>query len=165
MKKIIVLGCPGSGKSFFAKRLHGITGIPLYHLDNIWLRADGTHISREDFDGILQGILNTDAWIIDGDYSRTYEVRLAACDTAVFLDFSEEQCVRGITGRVGKERGDCPFTADTLDGKLLNEVRKYRSEKRPRLVELLEKYKDKEIITFYTREDSDRWLEQKEKEK
>ena len=33
--KIIVLGCPGSGKSTFSKKLHELTQLPLIHLDNV----------------------------------------------------------------------------------------------------------------------------------
>lgn len=49
-KKIIVIGCPGSGKSTFSKKLHAITGLPLFHLDNINWNSDKSHISREEFD-------------------------------------------------------------------------------------------------------------------
>jgi adenosyl cobinamide kinase/adenosyl cobinamide phosphate guanylyltransferase len=53
MQKVLVLGCAGSGKSTFAARLHDLSGLPLYHLDNVWWKADRTHISREDFDSKL----------------------------------------------------------------------------------------------------------------
>ena len=49
MRKIIIIGCPGSGKSYFAKKLHDKTGIPLYYLDMLWHNLDKTHISREKF--------------------------------------------------------------------------------------------------------------------
>ena len=66
MKKIIVIGCMGSGKSTFAEKLHRKTKIPLFHLDNIWWKADRTHISREEFDSELNRIMQGDSWIIDG---------------------------------------------------------------------------------------------------
>ena len=108
MKKIIVLGCSGSGKSTFAIKLHEKLGLPLYHLDNIWWKADRTHISREEFDEKLDGLTKLDSWIIDGDYSRTYEKRIVACDTIFFLDYSEDVCMDGIAGRVGQKRPDMP---------------------------------------------------------
>lgn len=85
MKKIIVIGCMGSGKSTFAEKLHRKTKIPLFHLDNIWWKADRTHISREEFDSELNRIMQGDSWIIDGDYNRTYAVRFEKCDTVIFL--------------------------------------------------------------------------------
>ena len=56
MKKIIVLGCSGSGKSTFAIKLHEKLGLPLYHLDNIWWKDDRTHMSREEFDEKLDAV-------------------------------------------------------------------------------------------------------------
>lgn len=83
MQKAIIVGCPGSGKSTLSRKIHTLTGLPLYHLDNIFWKADKTHISREEFDGKLAEILHRDSWIFDGDYNRTYEPRIAACDTVM----------------------------------------------------------------------------------
>ena len=58
MKRAIVLGCSGSGKSTFSIQLHNLTGLPLYHLDNIWWNSDRTHISREEFDLKLNELVN-----------------------------------------------------------------------------------------------------------
>lgn len=49
MKKIIVIGCPGSEKTTFAEKLNKCTGLPLFYLDAIWHKPYRTHISREDF--------------------------------------------------------------------------------------------------------------------
>ena len=83
MKKIIVIGCSGSGKTTFSQKLCEKTGIQLFHLDAIWHRSDKTHISREEFDKRLGEILALDSWIIDGNYSRTLEHRIAAHRYAV----------------------------------------------------------------------------------
>ena len=50
MKKVIIIGCPGAGKSTFARKLKDRTGLPLFYLDMIWHKADGTNISRDEFD-------------------------------------------------------------------------------------------------------------------
>ena len=50
MKKIIVIGCPGSGKTTFSLKLAEKIKLPLFHLDAIWHKPDRTHITREEFD-------------------------------------------------------------------------------------------------------------------
>ena len=156
--KIIILGCAGSGKSTLAKKLQMRTGLPLVHLDNVWWKPDGTHIGREEFDNKLQSLLQGDEWIIDGDYSRTYERRFLACDTVVFLDYSEEDCMRGICERVGKARDDIPWVGHSLDPELADQVRRYRNENRPKVYALMEKYPDKRVFVFRSKDEAQDWL-------
>lgn len=156
--KIIVLGCSGSGKSVFARKLREKTGLPLIHLDNIWWRPDRTHITREEFDLRLGALLRGDRWILDGDYSRTYEPRIKACDTVIFLDYGEAVAMAGITGRVGRQRADIPWTEGTLDPELVELVRNYQAKNRPALLALLAQYPEKRLIRFTTRQEADAWL-------
>ena len=158
-EKIIILGSSGSGKSTFAKSLQQKTGLPLIHLDNVWWKPDRTHIPRDEFDRRLEALLAGDEWIIEGDYSRTWEFRIRACDTVVFLDYPEELCLRGITERVGQARPDIPWTEKSLDPELVDLVRRYRGEKRPALLGLFGKYPEKDLIVFYSRQEADKWLE------
>ena len=157
-EKILVLGCPGSGKSTFSVKLREITGVPLIHLDNVWWNPDRTHVSREEFDLRLAAILAGERWILDGDYSRTYETRIAACDTVIFLDFPEAECMAGIQERVGKTRPDIPWTEQTLDPELAAQVQRYRAENRPALLSLFSKYPEKQTIVFCSRAEADAWL-------
>ena len=156
--KILVLGCSGSGKSVFAGKLQQKTGLPLIHLDNIWWRRDRTHISREEFDLRLAALLRGDRWILDGDYSRTYEPRIKACDTVIFLDCGEDVAMAGITGRVGQQRPDIPWTEAELDPELVDLVRNYQTKNRPVLLALLERYPDKERLIFQSRAEAESWL-------
>ena len=156
--RIIVLGCPGSGKSTFARALAARTGLPLIHLDSVWWRADGSHISRDEFDRALAGLLAGEQWIMDGDYSRTYEVRLRAADTVIFLDYPEDVCMAGIVGRVGEERPDMPWTESTLDPELVAMVKNYARDNRPVLLDLLRRYADRQVLVFTDRTRADRWL-------
>ena len=159
MKRILVVGCPGSGKSTFAKKLHEYTGLPLTHLDNVWWKEDRTHITREEFDRRLQALLQGGAWILDGDYSRTYEARIRAADTVIFLDFAEEECLNGVLSRLGTRRTDIPWTEDRPDPELIRRVRAYREENRPKLYDLFGQYPDKNLLVFHTRAEADAWLD------
>lgn len=52
MKKIIIIGCPGSGKSTFSKALRNLTGLSLYHLDMLKWNSDKTTVSKRVFEGL-----------------------------------------------------------------------------------------------------------------
>ena len=159
MKKVIVIGCPGSGKTTFAEKLHDKTGLPLYYLDAIWHKPDKTHISRDDFDARLGEILALDAWIIDGNYSRTLERRMAACDTVILFDLPTSVCLEGATSRLGKGRYDMPWIDTELDPKLKAEIEEFGSNNLPVIHSLLDKYKDvREIVIFKSRKDADEFI-------
>lgn len=160
MKKIIVIGCPGSGKSYFSKKLKDILNYPIYHLDLIWNKPDKTTISREEFDSILNKIFLEDTWIMDGNYQRTLEMRINACDTIILLDFDLEVSLEGATSRVGQQRDDMPWKEEALSEEFKNKILSFREEKLPEIYKLLDKYKDeKEIIIFKNREESNNYLD------
>jgi adenylate kinase family enzyme len=161
MRKVIIIGCSGSGKSYFARKLRDKTGLPLYHLDNIWWRSDGTNIERVEFDSILGELLGRDEWIIDGNYKRTMERRMDACDTVFFFDLPTEVCLEGIRERKGKERSDMAWKGapEHDDAEFVEFIKKYNVEHRPYVLELLGKYKDKNIVVFESREDADSFIE------
>ena len=156
--RVIVLGCSGSGKSTFSRALQEKTGLPLFYLDNIWWNPDRTHITRDEFDEKLAEIMEGEKWIIDGDYSRTYEPRFIHCDTIIFLDYSFEECMKGIRDRVGTVREDIPWTEQELDPELVEMVQNYRRDKRPKVYDLIEKYQDKKVFIFKTRAEAEQFL-------
>ena len=159
MKKIIVIGCPGSGKTTFSEKLHHATDIPLFHLDAIWHKADKTHISRDDFDKRLGEILARDSYIIDGNYSRTLERRIMACDTVILFDLPTNVCLEGAVLRLGVKRSDMPWIDTELDPTFKEEIERFREENLPSIYELLEKYGEgKEIVIFKSRTEADAFI-------
>lgn len=159
MKKIIIIGCPGAGKSTFARALSATTGIPLFYLDMIWHKADKTNISREEFDQRLGGIMTGESWIIDGNYQRTMEWRIKECDTVFLLDFPKEICLEGAEKRVGKAREDMPWVEETLDEDFKVFIETFHEKVLVKIYHLLNLYKDKNIIVFKSREDINHYIE------
>ena len=159
MKKAIVIGCPGSGKTTFAEKLKDKIGLPMFHLDAIWHKPDRTHISREAFDACLGEILALDAWIIDGNYSRTLARRMSACDTVFLFDLPAEVCLDGAISRLGKMRRDMPWIDTELDPNLKKEIEAFGDKNLPAIYALIDTYKDcKTVVIFKCREDADEFL-------
>lgn len=162
MKKIIVIGCPGSGKSTFARALHIITGIPLFHLDMMYWNADRTTVEKNVFREKLAETMQKNEWIIDGNYNSTMEPRMQACDTVFFLDYPVDICLAGIKERRGKPRADMPWIEenDEEDAEFIEFIKSYNSESRPKVIELLDRYSYKDIYVFKGRDEADEFLKQ-----
>ena len=160
MQKVIVIGCPGSGKSTFARHLQKRTGLPLYYLDMIWHKPDKTTVPREEFDRVLGEILATDAWIIDGNYNRTLETRMQACDTVFLFDLPVEECLAGVTARLGKPRVDMPWIEEYFDQEFADFITQFPTGSLPHVKELLIKYSgQKAVHVFDSREQADEYLQ------
>ena len=158
MKKVIVIGCPGSGKSTVSRVLHNKTGISLYHLDMMYWNADKTTVEKSVFLERLYAVLEKDEWIIDGNYGSTMELRMAACDTVIFLDYPLDVCLDGIKERRGKPRSDMPWIETEEDAEFIEFIKSYNEQQKPKVLELLEKYSDKNIIILGSREQADMFL-------
>lgn len=159
MDKVIIIGCPGSGKTTFAEKLNKCTGLPLYYLDAIWHKPDKTHISREDFDERILEIFKKDKWIIDGNYKRTIEMRLKECDTVFLFDLPTEVCLQGATERIGKGRYDLPWIETELDPEFKQFIEEFSEKTLPHIYELIDRYKtEKQVIIFKSREEADKFI-------
>ena len=120
MERILVIGCPGSGKSRLSRILGEKLGLPVVHLDQLWWKPGWENVSVEEFDARLEEVLEGEQWIIDGNFSRTMPLRLRHCDTIIYLDYSRWLCLLGMAQRVlgshGKVRPDmgegCPERFD-----------------------------------------------------
>ncbi len=165
MEKVIIIGCPGSGKSTFGRKLKHITGLPLYHLDMMYWNEDKTTVSKEIFIERLQEVMSNPEWIIDGNYSGSMEMRIKECDTVFFLDYPTEVCIDGIVKRKGKPRSDMPWVEnDNTDEEFIAFIKNYNMESRPKVIKLLEKYSSKSIIVFRSRVESEEYLSSLKKE-
>lgn len=161
MKKVIVIGSPGAGKSVFSQKLKDITNLPLYHLDMLYHKKDGTHISKEELEEKLKNIFKEEKWIIDGNYQRTLELRLKECDTVFLLDFPTDICIEGAESRVGRKRDDMPWVEEKLNEEFKKSIMDFSTVKLPQIYMLLDKYKSNiDIIIFKTRDEADNYIKE-----
>lgn len=158
-QKAIIIGCPGAGKSTFARILSDKTHLPLYYLDMLWHKPDRTTVDRITFDKKLKKITLKDKWIIDGNYGRTLEMRIQACETIFLLDFPVEECLAGAESRIGKQRVNMPWIETEFDEEFRQWIIDFPKNELPIVYELLDRYKsEKSIYVFRSRADIDDYL-------
>lgn len=159
-RRCIVIGSPGAGKSTFARKLRDKTGLPLHYLDMLFHNPDRTTASREVFDERLAAILDTDEWIIDGNYQRTLGVRFEKCTDVFLFDLPVEDCLRGAESRIGQKREDMPWVEEAFDPEFRQYIVDFSKDQRPAILRLTQQYADKKnIIVFRSRREADEWLE------
>ena len=159
-RKIIVIGCPGSGKSTLSRALAEVTGLPLYHLDMMYWNEDKTTVDRQIFLDRLNEAMSGDRWIIDGNYQSTMEMRIKKCDKIILLDYPTEVCIQGAVSRIGSVRGDIPWTESELDSQFEKEIREFKTKRLPQIYLLLDKYSgEKSVTVLRSREEADEYVE------
>lgn len=167
MRKVIIIGNAGSGKTTFAKKLHQKTKLPLVHLDKVYWIGEWEHISREEFDAELQKELEKEQWIIDGNYDRTISHRLKYCDTVFYFELPRIVCLWGSTQRVFKNYGKC---RDDMGGNCIERFDKrkfdlykmilsFGKSKRLKYRQLLKSFPDKNIVIFKSRRQANAYIE------
>jgi adenylate kinase family enzyme len=142
MRKVLVIGSAGAGKSTFAKRLGDLLALEVIHLDALYWNRGWVETPKDEWLKKTVELLNRDSWIIDGNYSNTLELRFGACDTVIFLDIERRICLWRVVKRSIKywhsERPDmaegCP---EQFNWEFMKWIWDYPRRTRPRVVELL----------------------------
>lgn len=156
MKRVVVIGSGGSGKSTFSRQLGEVTGLPVVHLDKLYWHAGWVKTPADEWQAIVQRELDKPEWIMDGNFGGTRAMRLAACDTVIFLDLPRWLCMYRIVKRTIKyHKGTRPDMAEgceeRFDPEFLLWVWNYPSSGRKRVIQELDELADKEIITLKSR--------------
>lgn len=113
MQRVLIVGCPGAGKSTAARRLAGLTGLPVIHLDQHYWLPGWVRPEPRAWRERVQALAAGPRWIMDGNYGGTLGLRLMRADTVVHLDFSTPVCLTRVLGRTtfgigGNRRGELP---------------------------------------------------------
>jgi adenylate kinase family enzyme len=154
-KKITIFGCPGSGKSTLAKQLSVKLGIPVYHLDLYfwlpgWVLKDEQERAR-----LFKEMITQDSWIIDGTFgSTTYQQRIEGADLLIYLDFPRWLCLWRCFKRMFQKKRICtPEGCDeSISGRFLKYIWRFRKDKHPEIQQIVEKYKDKSVVLHSPKE-------------
>ncbi|MEZ4885814.1 MAG: DNA topology modulation protein [Chitinophagales bacterium] len=152
MKRILIIGSGGSGKSTLSIRLQKILQIPLIHLDQHYWSANWVEPTKPDWEQKIKHLMDGEMWIMDGNYSNTLEMRLAKADTVIFLDFPRWKCIIRVLKRNLQYHGsDRPSMAEGCPEKIsvefLTYLWKFPQRSRPKMLRLLEFAKEE--VTIY----------------
>jgi adenylate kinase family enzyme len=119
MRKVLVIGSGGAGKSTFARRLGARLKIKVIHLDSLYWRPGWAETPKAEWLKCVEELLKEESWIMDGNYSGTLELRLESCDTVIFLDLPRSVCLWRVVKRLLQYRNRSrPDMADECPEKL-----------------------------------------------
>ncbi len=164
MRKVLVIGSSGAGKSVFATRLARRTGLPLIHLDAIYWKPGWVATPRDEWTRTVDGLLAREAWIMDGNYAGTLDRRLAACDTAIFLDLPRAVCLwRAVKRRIVYRGRSRPNMAAGNDERMtwafVRWIWEYPRERRPGVLAKLAALRpDQRAVVLRSDADVERFL-------
>ncbi len=138
MRRVLIVGAGGVGKSTLARELERRTGLPIIHLDREYWRPGWVATPDDEWRHRVGELIKADAWIMDGNYGGTMELRASACDTLIFLDLPTPRSLFGVIRRrftrdAPPQAEGCP---DRLDAEFLRWVASYRRKTRPKVLAL-----------------------------
>ena len=151
MKRVMVIGCCGAGKSTFSRALHRLTGLELIHLDQHFWKPGWVESRKEDWAEVVTKLADKPSWIIDGNYGGTMEIRFAKADTIIYMDFPTWKCLWRVFKRNLKywriERPDMPKGCkERFSLKFYHYVATYNLLRRKKLLENLDRLRTNKQI-------------------
>lgn len=164
MRKVLVIGPGGAGKSTLARRLGELLNIEVLHLDRFYWHAGWVETPKPEWLKTVEEMLKRDAWIMDGNYSGTLEMRVRACDTVVFLDMPRRLCLRRVLKRaLMYRRSSRPDMAEGCQERLTLEfilwIWNYPRRTRPKVLRMLESNQgEKRVLRLRSQAEVERFL-------
>lgn len=166
MQKILIIGSSGAGKSTFARRLGAILQLEVIHLDSLYWSAGWVEMPKDVWRTTVGELLTREAWIMDGNYGGTLDLRLQACDAVIFLDVPRLICLWRVLKRVAAYRTEsrpdmaagCP---EKIDWEFIKYIWQYPRKNRPAVLEKLTACaKSKRVFILKSQPDIESFLEQ-----
>lgn len=149
-----MVGCGGAGKSTFARRLNEVTGLPLYHLDQLHWRPDWIAPPEDEWRRTQVELAALDEWIIDGNYGKEFEIRFARADTVIVLARPRRVCIARVLWRTATNWHhdvQAKGCREHFDLEFLHWLWRFPHDARPRLDEALARHEGQfELVELKT---------------
>ena len=162
VNRICIVGGSGTGKTTLSNNLSKELGLPVMHIDAVHYFANWEIRDKDERDKIILDKVKENKWIIDGTYKATLEARVKNADKVIFLDYSMPARMKSVVGRCiknrGKEVADIPGCVESLNMFLVKLVLKFKKEKRPAIVEEINKVDKDKVLIFKNRRALNKWF-------
>jgi adenylate kinase family enzyme len=138
MQRVLVVGCSGAGKSTFGRRLAVVLDLPLVHLDQQFWRPGWQKPDPQAWRDRVAALAADSAWVMDGNYANTFDLRMPRADTLIWLDHPRSICLRRVLMRTlsqyGSVRADLPENCpEQFELAFLRYVWTFHKQQRPRI--------------------------------
>ncbi len=161
VKRIVLIGCPGTGKSTLAIKLAEQTKLPVLHLDKDWHAknrwSNDVDQKCKQWRKHIAELLKEPAWIMDGNYTSTLDLRIPAADLVIFLDYPTTTALNGVLKRRMMYRGTHTRT-DMPEGwreqfnlQLIKKVFEFKRSHKPRILALLAEQPQNRVVIVKNR--------------
>lgn len=138
MQRVLIVGNGGAGKSTLARRLGARTGLPVIHLDVLFWKPGWVESEDDEFRQVVAEALEAPAWICDGNFGSTWDVRMPRADTIIWIDRPPWRSLwRAIRRMIQYRKGGRPDVAEgcdeTIDLNFYRFILSYDAKVKPRL--------------------------------
>ncbi len=159
MQRILVIGSPGAGKSTLARRISEQLDLPLIHLDREYFGPGWVMPQRAEWRKRVEALAARPSWIMDGNYSSTFDIRVPRATAVVWLDLPRWHCMTGVVWRVlksyGRPRSDLGVAGpEKFDWPFMRWIWNYPKTMRPKTSRMLERLRPDQRV-FVLRSHSD----------
>lgn len=167
MKRVTIVGCPGAGKTTFARALAKKTKLPLNHLDFYYHQKEHNYEkNKQAWLSKMDELTAKKSWIIEGNYGSSYSYRIPKSDTLIFMDMPSWLSTWSVIKRRfqyrNKKRDEMPEDwKEKIDPIFFKYVLLFKIKSRTDVVNGIEKYKHQglDVIHFKTRKAAYKWLD------
>lgn len=159
MQRILVIGSPGAGKSTLASRLAGRLNLPLIHLDREYFGPGWTMPSKDEWRERVKALAARPAWVMDGNYASTFDLRVPRATAVVWLDLPRWRCALSVLWRVARNyrrsRPDLGSAGpERFDWSFMRWIWSYPEKMRPKTMRMLEGLRaDQRVFVLRSRSD------------
>ncbi len=157
MQRILVIGSPGAGKSTLASRIAERLALPLIHLDREYFGPGWATPTKPEWRERVRALAARPAWVMDGNYASTFDLRVPRATAIVWLDLPRWQCLLSVLWRVARNYGRIrpdlgPGCIERFDRSFMRWIWTYPRTMRPRTARMLERLRpDQRVYVLRSR--------------